>query len=138
MTRQVLVLAAPVLVEQALLYLVGLSDTILAGRYLTEEHLAAITNASYLIWFLNSLMTVVSVGATALVARLTGARGPGGGGPDHAAGGDAGGDPRRRGVRRRRVRRALPRPGAPPDRGRPATMRRCSSAGSSSRSRWAP
>ena len=70
---QVLWLAAPVLVEQALLYLVGLSDTILAARYLTEEQLAAITVSTYLLWFLGSLMTVVSVGATALVARLTGA-----------------------------------------------------------------
>ena len=76
MTSQVYRLATPVLIEQALLYLVGLSDTILAGRYLSEEHLAAITVASYLFWFLGSLMTVVSVGATALVARLTGARQP--------------------------------------------------------------
>ena len=75
-TAQVYQLATPVLIEQALLYLVGLSDTILAGWYLREEHLAAITVAAYLLWFLNSLMTVVSVGATALVARLTGARQP--------------------------------------------------------------
>ena len=74
MTAQVFRLAAPNLIEQALLYLVGLSDTILAGRYLTEEHLAAITVSSYLFWFLGSLMTVVSVGATALVARLIGGR----------------------------------------------------------------
>ena len=77
MTSQVFRLATPVLIEQALLYLVGLSDTILTGRYLTEEHLAAITVSSYLFWFLGSLMTVVSVGATALVARLTGANQPG-------------------------------------------------------------
>ena len=76
MTAQVFRLATPVLIEQALLYLVGLSDTILTGRYLTEEHLAAITVSSYLIWFLGSLLTVVSVGATALVARLTGANNP--------------------------------------------------------------
>ena len=76
MTAQVFRLATPVLIEQALLYLVGLSDTILTGRYLTEDHLAAITVSSYLLWFLGSLMTVVSVGATALVARLTGANDP--------------------------------------------------------------
>ena len=76
MTRQVFWLATPVLIEQALLYLVGLSDTVLAGSYLAEEHLAAITVGSYLLWFLGSLMTVVSVGATALVARLTGAGNP--------------------------------------------------------------
>jgi len=76
MSAQVFWLATPVLIEQALLYLVGLSDTILAGRYLTEEHLAAITVSSYLLWFLGSVMTVVSVGATALVARVIGAREP--------------------------------------------------------------
>lgn len=70
--RQVLWLAGPVLVEQSLLYLVGLSDTILTGRYLEEEHLAAVTVASYLLWFLGSLLTIVSVGATALVARAIG------------------------------------------------------------------
>jgi putative MATE family efflux protein len=70
--RQVARMAAPVLVEQTLLYLVGLSDTILTGRYLLADHLAAVTVASYLLWFLASLLTVVSVGATALVARLMG------------------------------------------------------------------
>ena len=74
--RGVLVLAGPVLVEQALLYLVGLSDTILTGRYLGEDQLAAVAVATYLLWFLGSLMTIVSVGATALVARLTGAGDP--------------------------------------------------------------
>ena len=54
--RQVVWLAIPVLIEQALLYLVGLSDTILTGRYLSEEHLAAVTVASYLLWFLGSLL----------------------------------------------------------------------------------
>src|SRR3954470_8693970 len=73
---QVVWLAGPVLVEQSLLYLVGLSDTILTGRYLSEEHLAAVTVASYLLWFMASLLTVVSVGATALVARLIGANQP--------------------------------------------------------------
>jgi putative MATE family efflux protein len=71
--RQVLRLSGPVLVEQALLYLVGLSDTILTGRYLSENHLAAVTVSTYLLWFLGSVMTIISVGATALVARLTGA-----------------------------------------------------------------
>jgi putative MATE family efflux protein len=71
--RQVAWLAGPVLIEQALLYLVGLSDTVLTGRYLSADHLAAVTVASYLMWFLGSLLTVVSVGATALVARNIGA-----------------------------------------------------------------
>jgi putative MATE family efflux protein len=71
--RQVLRLSGPVLVEQSLLYLVGLSDTVLTGRYLEADHLAAVTVATYLLWFLGSLLTIVSVGATALVARLFGA-----------------------------------------------------------------
>src|SRR3954470_357888 len=71
--RQVLWLGGPVLVEQSLLYLVGLSDTYLTGRYLSAEHLAAVTVATYLLWFLGSLLTIVSVGATALVARFFGA-----------------------------------------------------------------
>ncbi|MBX6312521.1 MAG: MATE family efflux transporter [Isosphaeraceae bacterium] len=70
--RQVIWLALPVLVEQALLYLVGFSDTVLTGRYLRVEHLAAVTVSSYLLWFLGSLLIVVSAGATALVARLIG------------------------------------------------------------------
>lgn len=70
--RQVFWLSAPVLVEQALLYLVGLSDTLLTGRYLSEDHLAAVTVASYLLWSLGSILTLVSVGSTALVARLVG------------------------------------------------------------------
>jgi putative MATE family efflux protein len=65
--------AGPVLVEQALLYLVGLSDTVLAGRYLAADYLAGVTVSSYLLWVVGSLLTIVSVGATALVARMTGA-----------------------------------------------------------------
>jgi putative MATE family efflux protein len=70
---QVAWLALPVLVEQALLYLVGLSDTVLTARFLEVDHLAAVTNAGYLMWFLGSVMMLVSAGATALVARLIGA-----------------------------------------------------------------
>jgi putative MATE family efflux protein len=70
--RQVVWLGAPVLVEQSLLYLVGISDTVLTGRYLAADHLAAVTVSTYLLWFLASLLTIVSVGATALVARLCG------------------------------------------------------------------
>lgn len=72
--RQVLWLAGPVLIEQTLLYLVFVSDTALTGRYLSEEHLAAVTVSSYLLWFLASLWSLVSVGATALVARMVGQR----------------------------------------------------------------
>ena len=72
-TRQVFWLAGPVFIEQSLLYLVGLSDTLLAGRYLQAEHLAGVTVASYLLWFLGALLTIGSIGGTALVARSIGA-----------------------------------------------------------------
>jgi putative MATE family efflux protein len=77
---QVLWLAGPVFVEQSLLYLIGLSDTILAGRHLAAEHLAGVTVASYLLWFLGTVFTVGSIGGTALVSRFIGA-----GRPDEAA-----------------------------------------------------
>lgn len=70
---QVLWLSGPVLVEQLLVYIVGLSDTILTARYLSVEHLAAVTTASYVAWFLSGLLMVVSAGSAALVARKIGA-----------------------------------------------------------------
>jgi putative MATE family efflux protein len=71
--RKVAVLAAPVVVEQLLLYLVGFSDTLLTGRFLGVDELAAVTVSSYLLWFLGSLLMIASAGGTALVARLVGA-----------------------------------------------------------------
>ncbi len=73
---QIVRLGAPVLVEQALLYLIGLSDTFVTGRFLGEEQLAAVTVTSYLIWVAGALLTIVSVGATALVARFIGSGKP--------------------------------------------------------------
>lgn len=73
---QVAWLAAPVLVEQTMLYLVGLSDTILTGRYLAVEDLAAVTVSSYLLWVISSMLIVVSAGATALIARWIGSGDP--------------------------------------------------------------
>jgi putative MATE family efflux protein len=71
--RPVLRLAAPVLVEQVLVMLVGLSDRALTGHYLATEHLAAITLMTYLLWMLWAVFQVVAVGATAMVARAVGA-----------------------------------------------------------------
>jgi putative MATE family efflux protein len=122
--RLVLVLALPVLAQQVLSLVVGLSDRFLAGHYqpvpaarqaeaLGEQLfglgqlgggfargdgpaaavvaaapldsarqvmsrqaavLAAQNTAIYMAWFVNSYLMLVTVGATALVARLTGAR----------------------------------------------------------------
>jgi putative MATE family efflux protein len=71
--RQVLWLSYPVLIEQTLLYLVGFSDTLLTGWFLAVDQLAAVTVASYLLWFLGSLLLIASAGGTAVVARLVGA-----------------------------------------------------------------
>ncbi len=53
--------------------LVGFSDTVLAGHYLTESHLAAMTVIAYTLWMLTNLFTFVSIGAVAMTARFVGA-----------------------------------------------------------------
>jgi putative MATE family efflux protein len=79
MWRLVLGLAWPVLVQQLLVLSVSFSDRLLAGRF---QHVsasdqlatqAAQTSANYLLWFISSYNVLVSVGATALVARHVGA-----------------------------------------------------------------
>jgi putative MATE family efflux protein len=75
----VLALALPELARQFLLLLVGISDQYLAGNYHPSDpgqHTAlqaAQTNANYLAWSFNSYPFLVTVGATALVARFVGA-----------------------------------------------------------------
>ena len=71
--RRIWQLALPVLVQQALIYLVGLSDTLITGWYLSADDLAAVTVATYISWFLGGLLAIVSAGASALVARMVGA-----------------------------------------------------------------
>ena len=75
----VLMLAWPVLLQQLLVFAVNLFDGLMAGRFQNvgpAEQIAtqaAQTTANYLAWFLSSCSILVSVGATALVARLLGA-----------------------------------------------------------------
>jgi putative MATE family efflux protein len=70
-------LAAPVLLGQVLNTLVGLVDMYLAGQFLKENsYLAAINLMVYLLWILPNMFSAVAIGATALVARFTGARQP--------------------------------------------------------------
>jgi len=77
--RIVVRLAWPVLVQQFLILSVGLYDQFLAGNNAPPEanrlvdYQAAQANANYIAWFLSSCTTLVSVGGTALVARLVGA-----------------------------------------------------------------
>ena len=71
--RPLLRLVWPVLIEQLLVMLIGFSDTLLAGHYLTESHLAAMTVINYVLWMLTNLFAVVSIGAIAMTARFVGA-----------------------------------------------------------------
>ena len=68
----VLALAWPVLAEQALGFGVGLFDTWLSGR-IGPGVTAAVGLAAYVSWLASMLFGVVSVGATAIVARHWGA-----------------------------------------------------------------
>ncbi|MGQ9604678.1 MAG: MATE family efflux transporter [Thermogutta sp.] len=74
--RPLLRLAWPVLAEQLLAMLVGLSDTVLTGYFLEERHLAAINLMAYLLWLVYAIFGVVAIGSAALVARYVGARKP--------------------------------------------------------------
>jgi putative MATE family efflux protein len=77
--RQVLALALPALAQQYLFLLVRLSDQYLADHFelpdpnQRQTYLSALTTAGYLYWFVSSYTILVSVGATALVARFVGA-----------------------------------------------------------------
>lgn len=78
--KQVLLLGWPALLQQVTIFVVGLYDFWLAGRYPPTEgdtvHVAAQAaqnTAQYLSWLLSSYPVLVSVGATALVARFIGA-----------------------------------------------------------------
>ncbi|MBA2226009.1 MATE family efflux transporter [Thermogemmata fonticola] len=80
LSRAVLHLALPALFQQYLHLLVRLSDQFLADRFPLSDpagrpyYLAALTTAGYIYWFISSYTVLVSVGATALVARAIGAR----------------------------------------------------------------
>ena len=77
--RLVLSLSWPVLVQQVLILLVGLSDQYLGGRFPPPdrsthlENQAAQTTGVYLSWFITNFTMLVTVGSTALVARFVGA-----------------------------------------------------------------
>ena len=74
--RQLLLLAMPILAEQALHSVVGLTDVYLAG-HLREDAVAAtaaIGSIAYILWLLGLIAGAIGTGSTALVARATGAR----------------------------------------------------------------
>lgn len=72
--RPLVLLAAPVLAEESLNMLVGYTDWYLAGHFLPgNEPKAAMSFISYFLWILMTTFAFVGIGATALVARATGA-----------------------------------------------------------------
>jgi putative MATE family efflux protein len=78
--RAVMALALPALAQQYLYLVVRLSDQYLADNFQLPDptrrptYLAALATAGYLYWFVSSYTVIVSVGATALVARFVGAQ----------------------------------------------------------------
>lgn len=80
LSRMVLALALPVLLQQLLVLTVSLSDRYLAGHLLQAtgnqqaSYQAAQTTANYLAWFVASYTVMVSAGASAVVARCVGAK----------------------------------------------------------------
>ena len=66
-------LALPVLAEQTLSLLVFFSDTTLAGQFLEQRHLTAMTLVAYLMWLVPNIFMLVAIGSTAVVARCIGA-----------------------------------------------------------------
>lgn len=72
--RLIFTLAAPVLAQNFLGMFVGISDTFLAGQILgTDVYLAAAIVASYLLWMLECIGSLIYSGANPIVARLLGA-----------------------------------------------------------------
>ena len=76
--RALMVLAVPVLIEQMLHTVVGLTDTWLANNLPGKETATAATtavgNISYVLWFVGLIVSAVGTGSTALIARAKGAR----------------------------------------------------------------
>lgn len=74
--RLVFALALPVLAEQVLNMMVGLTDTYLANHLPTHaaDAGAAVGTIAYFMWFIGLLVSSVATGSTAIIARGKGAR----------------------------------------------------------------
>ncbi len=72
LSRQIWVLALPMLGEQVGNFMVSMVDTYLAGR-ISKEATAAVGTASYMGWFVGLGFTLVGTGVMALVSRSFGA-----------------------------------------------------------------
>jgi putative MATE family efflux protein len=72
--RPMLRLTMPVLLEQVLHLLVGLTDLWLAGNFLPgEAYVAAMTLMIYALWLVGNVFGFVAIGSTAMTARFVGA-----------------------------------------------------------------
>jgi putative MATE family efflux protein len=72
--RPMLRLTLPVLIEQVLHLLVGLTDMWLTGNFLPgEAYVAAMTLMIYALWLVGNVFGFVALGSTALIARFVGA-----------------------------------------------------------------
>jgi putative MATE family efflux protein len=80
LSRQVALLAFWPLLENAMTFLVGVTDVVVSSRMAVGETRVALLDAmglgGYVGWFLNILQGAVAVGVMALVSRATGARDP--------------------------------------------------------------
>ena len=74
--RAVLVLALPVLAEQLLHMVVGLTDTYLANHLPdnAQAATAAVGTITYVMWFIGLMVGSIGAGSTALIARAKGAK----------------------------------------------------------------
>jgi len=78
--RELFLLAMPVLAEQVLHMFVGLNDTYLANHVergasaKNAAAAAAVGTVSYILWFVGLISGAVGSGATAIIARATGAK----------------------------------------------------------------
>ncbi|QOV88463.1 MATE family efflux transporter [Humisphaera borealis] len=74
--RPLVLLSLPILAENILHMLVGLTDTYLAGHLETEASAAtaAVGTVAYILWFVNLIAMAIATGATAIVSRAVGAR----------------------------------------------------------------
>lgn len=72
MTRQILILAVPAIIEMALSTLVGLADTLMISRFIGTEGLAAVGFANQIIFTMIFIFSSFNAGATAMVARSYG------------------------------------------------------------------
>ena len=76
--RQLVLLAAPVMAETLLHTVVGLNDTYLANHLPPDPaaSTAAVGTVMYFFWFIGLFSGAIGTGATALIARATGAKEP--------------------------------------------------------------